>query len=256
MKVNGSFGVNSSGNLQRSSAFLQKGKFERSGFQKYEQPTKVFCLIETWEEHFSEIKLSVIVPHFVNNIYNCQCWRQHGLHNSFFPANSPPALWHLQTFSPIRPKKIHFPLDKSIYLWYFYCASGLFLYFFVWLRQFQNSSKPSKSPRFDLQQGAFSAVTIQVATSNYPLQIFANVFFVIFWKTFEITSYEKKRRLVWEVHPGGRFSVPGGLSFFFFRRFFLFSCGNISGLPHHGSAFPFPEMISAWESVKVNHQRE
>ena len=55
-------------------------------------------------------------------------------------------------------------------------------------RQFQNSSKPSKSPRFDLQQGAFSAVTIQVATSNYPLQIFANVFFVIFGKTFEITS--------------------------------------------------------------------
>ena len=58
MKVNGSFGVNSFGNLQRSSAFLQKGKFERSGLQKYEQPTKVFCLIETWEEYFSEIKSS------------------------------------------------------------------------------------------------------------------------------------------------------------------------------------------------------
>ena len=58
MKVNGSFGVNSSGNLQRSSAFLQKGKFERSGLQKYEQPTKVFCLIENLEEFFSEIKSS------------------------------------------------------------------------------------------------------------------------------------------------------------------------------------------------------
>jgi hypothetical protein len=58
MKVNGSFGVNSFGNLQRSSAFLQKGKFERSGLQKYEQPTKDLCLIENWEEYFSEIKSS------------------------------------------------------------------------------------------------------------------------------------------------------------------------------------------------------
>ena len=49
-----SFGIH----LQRSLAFLQNGKFERSGFQKYEQPTKVFCLIENWEEYFSEIKSS------------------------------------------------------------------------------------------------------------------------------------------------------------------------------------------------------
>ena len=34
--------------LQRSLAFLQNGNFERSGFQKYEQPTKVFCLIENF----------------------------------------------------------------------------------------------------------------------------------------------------------------------------------------------------------------
>ena len=40
-------------------------------------------------------------------------------------------------------------------------------------RQFQNSSKLSKRPRFDLRKGAFSAVTLQVAASNYPLQFFA-----------------------------------------------------------------------------------
>ena len=48
------------------------------------------------------------------------------------------------------------------------------------MRQFQNSSKLSKRPRFDLIKGAFSAVTLQVATSNYPLQLFANGIFVIF----------------------------------------------------------------------------
>ena len=47
-------------------------------------------------------------------------------------------------------------------------------------RQFQNSSKLSKRPRFDLIKGAFSAVTLQVAASNYPLQFFANVIFAIF----------------------------------------------------------------------------
>ncbi len=46
--------------------------------------------------------------------------------------------------------------------------------------QFQNSSKLSKRPRFDLLKGAFSAVTLQVATSNYPLQLFANGIFAIF----------------------------------------------------------------------------
>ena len=56
MKINGKFGVNSSGNWQRSSAILQNDKFEQSGLQKYEQPTKVFCLIENLEEFFSEIK--------------------------------------------------------------------------------------------------------------------------------------------------------------------------------------------------------
>ncbi|MBR7104959.1 MAG: hypothetical protein IKC65_08445, partial [Lentisphaeria bacterium] len=30
-----------------------------------------------------------------------------------------------------------------------------------------------KRPRFDLRKGAFSAVTLQVAASNYPLQFFA-----------------------------------------------------------------------------------
>ena len=47
-------------------------------------------------------------------------------------------------------------------------------------RQFQNSSKLSKRPRFDLIKGAFSAVTLQVAASNYPLQLFANDIFAIF----------------------------------------------------------------------------
>jgi hypothetical protein len=54
-----SFGIH----LQRSLAFLQNGKFERSGFQKYEQPTKVFCLIENLEEFFSEIKSSSNLKH-------------------------------------------------------------------------------------------------------------------------------------------------------------------------------------------------
>ena len=51
-------GVNSSGNLQRSSAIFQNDKFEQSGLQKYKQPTKDFCLIENLEEFFSEIKSS------------------------------------------------------------------------------------------------------------------------------------------------------------------------------------------------------
>ena len=41
-----------------SSAILQNDKFGQSGLQKYEQPTKVFCLIENLEEFFSEIKSS------------------------------------------------------------------------------------------------------------------------------------------------------------------------------------------------------
>ena len=48
------------------------------------------------------------------------------------------------------------------------------------LRQFQNSSKLSKRHRFDLIKGAFSPVTLQVADSNYPLQLFANDIFAIF----------------------------------------------------------------------------
>ena len=59
---------------------------------------------------------------------------------------------------------------------------------FFLLRKFQNSSKLSKRPRFDLQEGAFSPVTMQVAGSNYPLQLFANGIFAIFRMTFEITS--------------------------------------------------------------------
>ena len=37
---------------------MQNDKFGQSGLQKYEQPTKDFCLIENWEEYFSEIKSS------------------------------------------------------------------------------------------------------------------------------------------------------------------------------------------------------
>ena len=48
------------------------------------------------------------------------------------------------------------------------------------MRQFQNSSKLSKRPRIDLIKGAFEAVTLQVADSNYPLQLFANDIFAIF----------------------------------------------------------------------------
>ena len=47
-----------------SSAILQNDKFGQSGLQKYEQPTKVFCLIETWQEFFSEIKLSSSLKKF------------------------------------------------------------------------------------------------------------------------------------------------------------------------------------------------
>ena len=50
----------------------------------------------------------------------------------------------------------------------------------------------SKCPRFNLQKGAFSAVTLQVATSNYPLQLFANAIFAIIWITFVITSIRKR----------------------------------------------------------------
>jgi len=37
---------------------LQNDKLGQSGLQKYEPPTKDFCLIENWEEYFSEIKSS------------------------------------------------------------------------------------------------------------------------------------------------------------------------------------------------------
>ena len=56
------------------------------------------------------------------------------------------------------------------------------------MSQFQNSSKLSKRPRFDLRKGAFSPVALQAAGSNYPLQLFANGIFAIFRMTFEITS--------------------------------------------------------------------
>ena len=60
------------------------------------------------------------------------------------------------------------------------------------MSQFQNSSKLSKRPRFDLRKGAFSPVALQAAGSNYPLQLFANGIFAIFRMTFEITSYHKE----------------------------------------------------------------
>ena len=37
-------------------AIFKCAEFEQSGLQKYEQPTKVFCLIENLGEYFSEIK--------------------------------------------------------------------------------------------------------------------------------------------------------------------------------------------------------
>ena len=43
--------------LQKSLAIFKCAEFEQSGLQKYEQPTKVFCLIENLSEYFSEIKL-------------------------------------------------------------------------------------------------------------------------------------------------------------------------------------------------------
>ena len=43
---------------KKSLAIFKCAEFEQSGLQKYEQPTKVFCLTETWEEYFSEIKSS------------------------------------------------------------------------------------------------------------------------------------------------------------------------------------------------------
>ena len=39
-------------------------EFEQSGFQKYEQPTKNFCLTENLEEFFSEIKSSSNLKNF------------------------------------------------------------------------------------------------------------------------------------------------------------------------------------------------
>ena len=48
---------------------MQNDKFEQSGLQKYEQPTKVFCLIENLEEFFSEIKSSSDLKKF--------CHREH-----------------------------------------------------------------------------------------------------------------------------------------------------------------------------------
>ena len=43
---------------EKSLAIFKWAEFEQNGLQKYEQPTKDFCLIENWEEYFSEIKSS------------------------------------------------------------------------------------------------------------------------------------------------------------------------------------------------------
>ena len=59
------------------------------------------------------------------------------------------------------------------------------------MRQFQNSSKLSKRPLLRFDKGSVfppshkatagqAAVTLQVAGSNYPLQLFANDIFAIF----------------------------------------------------------------------------
>ena len=39
---------------EKSLAIFKCAEFEQNGLQKYEQPTKVFCLIENLEEFFSE----------------------------------------------------------------------------------------------------------------------------------------------------------------------------------------------------------
>ena len=41
---------------EKSLAISKCAEFEQSGLQKYEQPPKVFCLIENLDEYFSEIK--------------------------------------------------------------------------------------------------------------------------------------------------------------------------------------------------------
>ena len=41
---------------KKSLAIFKRANFERCGLQKYEQPTKVFCLSENLGEYFSEIK--------------------------------------------------------------------------------------------------------------------------------------------------------------------------------------------------------
>ena len=43
---------------EKSLAIFKWAEFEQSGLQKYEQPTKIFCLIENLEEFFFEIKSS------------------------------------------------------------------------------------------------------------------------------------------------------------------------------------------------------
>ena len=63
-----------------SSAILQNDKFGQSGLQKYEQPTKVFCLIENWEEYFSEIKSSSNLKKFY------QFERKRIIENPFFTS--------------------------------------------------------------------------------------------------------------------------------------------------------------------------
>ena len=63
--------------------------------------------------------------------------------------------------------------------------------FFYILRQFQNSSKLSKRPLLRSDKGSVfppshkatagqAAVTLQAASANYPLQLFANDIFAIF----------------------------------------------------------------------------
>ena len=61
------------------------------------------------------------------------------------------------------------------------------------MSQFQNSSKLSKRPRFDLRKGAFSAVTLQVAASNYPLQFFAMPSLPSFELLLKLPHYLNKR---------------------------------------------------------------
>ena len=52
--------------------------------------------------------------------------------------------------------------------------------FFIFRGNFKTPQNCQSALFFDLIKGAFSAVTLQIAGANYPLQLFANDIFAIF----------------------------------------------------------------------------